>query len=176
MYIGNCANCGVKISTKGHWKKYCNKCSYNARIKRNHDRFKRNNKYREENNLCRGCGKSDKIINNIRYKNPNKPVRNKLCLVCYLKNRARVVLGTKTRWKELLDLYNKQNGLCYYSNRPIKIGMGAELDHSVSALSAGTRTTTIDNLKWIDYRINNFKGSMCHNEFIKLIKDISIRF
>lgn len=136
----------------------CNKCKTELREYQG----SRRDKLRKEGK-CIQCTKL--LSSESEYENENER-----CIECTLKHAAARWLEDKNRWQELLDLYNKQNGLCAYSDRKLVFGKNAEVDHIIPRARGGTNT--IDNLQWLDADINFFKNSMTHDELVQVCKTI----
>jgi len=92
-----------------------------------------------------------------------------------LKKSATRFLGSSSRWQELLELFNNQQGRCVYSGEPIEIGKTASLDHIVPCMGGNNREriTTIENLQWVSLRINYMKRELSEDEFLNLCQKVS---
>lgn len=98
-------------------------------------------------------------------------------LICksYCKKHFLVVISTShfkdsSRYQELSDLFDKQNGICPYTKIQLELGLNASLDHRIPISRGGTNN--IENLQWVHRDINYMKLDMLENEFFDLIKII----
>jgi hypothetical protein len=81
-------------------------------------------------------------------------------------------------WNDLLERYNKQNGLCYYTN--IKMSLTYSVKSEKICPPKQLSVDRLDNKKGYDkdnivlclFCINNFKGEMSINEFKEIINEI----
>jgi hypothetical protein len=92
------------------------------------------------------------------------------CLVCYLKDRSTKLFGTNRRWKDLLDLYERQQGRCAWSRLPITIGTDAYLDHIVPRASGGG--DELANLQWLYGPVNRIKDCLTEEELGIIVRAI----
>jgi hypothetical protein len=91
-----------------------------------------------------------------------------LCLRCYTKSVSSRHLGTKKRWQEILDLFNKQNGKCALSGLPLILGVNADLDHIVPQSRGGSND--LSNLQWVLESVNKFKNHSLESELFNLVE------
>ena len=96
------------------------------------------------------------------------------CSTCILKAAAGRWLKNRNRWSDLLDLFHKQNKKCIYTGVELIIGENASIDHIHPRSKGGLNE--LENLQWIDIKINKMKNNINHNEFIEICKFISNRF
>lgn len=157
--LGLCIECDKKITILNSSR--CIECN-----KKQIERSKRMIQKRKQHNQCIYCGNPNE---NIR---PNEPI----CSDCWFVQIANNATGngSKTFAKEIKDLFEKQNGLCYYTGKQLIKGKTASLDHIIPKSKGGTHNIT--NLQWIDRRINRIKNDMPHNEFISFCHNISDKF
>jgi 5-methylcytosine-specific restriction endonuclease McrA len=107
--------------------------------------------------LCTNCGKNKAIDGRVS------------CQECSLKSVARSV-GDRSKWKELKNLYESQNGICSYFCIPITIGVDASIDHIIPKSKGGT--DDISNLQWTHIWANKMKNDDDHNVFLEKLKEI----
>lgn len=105
--------------------------------------------------LCRQCGSE---------KHPKAAT----CQRCRLRQMAADHLVNGCEWNSLLDLFNSQNGKCFYSGLPIVIGVDASIDHTVAISNGGE--FTIENVRFVHKSINQMKGSLSEEEFLKMVE------
>lgn len=135
--------------------KTCEKC-----LKRQSVRRKELYELRKKNELCvRCCVKTDKI-----YCDECSKIKR-------LKIRAKKYLGNKNKWKQLETLFNRQNGLCYYSGLPLTLGLDAHLDRKIPRSKGGLNE--ISNLQWVNKDVNLMKRALLEEEFLKLCEAIT---
>jgi 5-methylcytosine-specific restriction endonuclease McrA len=72
---------------------------------------------------------------------------------------------------DLEALWNRQNGLCALTDRPLsKIGDTAQLDHIIPLARGGTNE--LDNLRWVTSMANYVKHSLLDEELLLLAQDL----
>lgn len=116
-------------------------------------------KKQSEKGLCKVC------------KQPHLP-NKKTCYKHYLADLARKHLGSTKHWKDLDELYLKQDGKCAISGLPIKIGVNASIDHKKPLSKYPETINQLSNLQWVDSNINRMKLDMEFEKFLSLIKII----
>jgi hypothetical protein len=145
-----CISCGKNPL---HSSKHCKDCL---------DRFTANRKVKKETflakNLCSRCGKQEIVKGNTR------------CTVCILKHMAWNHMKDGSKWIDLKNIFEKQNGMCPYTGRQIQIGVDAELDHIVPVAKGGT--SEFENYQWVYNKINMMKLDQMHKDFLCLIKEV----
>jgi 5-methylcytosine-specific restriction endonuclease McrA len=62
--------------------------------------------------------------------------------VCYLKDTAGRHLGSRRRWKELQELFERQGRRCALSGVPLTLGCDTEVDHIVPRSRGGANDIT----------------------------------
>jgi hypothetical protein len=107
------------------------------------------------NGMCRNCRKTDQTEN------------SNYCSVCYLKRRAKRILGDSSHWTDLKDLLESQNGICPYTGHLLKVGANAEIDHRIPKTKGGTND--LANLQWVSDIANRMKQNLTEQEFKEMI-------
>jgi len=79
-----------------------------------------------------------------------------------LKSIARKTAG-KINCVELQKLFLSQVRRCVYSGIRLVLGDNASIDHKTPTSRGGGHE--IENLQWVDIRINRMKGDMTDSEF-----------
>ena len=76
----------------------------------------------------------------------------------------------------LAELYEKQQGKCYYTNQPMVIG-GHKFDNRWEVLSLDrldpNKGYKEGNVVWCTYRANTMKGNLTYDQFLALIQVIT---
>lgn len=88
-----------------------------------------------------------------------------VCRLCYLKRVALQHLGSRKRWKELIQLWREQQGRCYYTDRPLRLGYNASIDHLIPRSTSPQTEFDIKNIKWVLWSVNQAKGIKPEWEF-----------
>ncbi len=97
---------------------------------------------------------------------------NNFCEKHYLQDVSHKYLGTKKRWVELKDKLEEQNYKCHYSGVELILGINASVDHTKPSIKYPELKNDIDNIKWVDIRVNRMKRELDEDEFIDLCKKI----
>ena len=159
-----------KTKEKGY-ELCCKKCSkqrlsqYKPKNKSEQEKKEYNNyrndwrKQQFQKGLCKVCNE------------PHLP-NQKTCYKHYLSEMARNHLGSTKYWKDLDELFKKQDGKCAISGIPLQIGVNASIDH-IKPLSKHPETKNqLTNLQWVESNINRMKLGMEFEDFINLISII----
>lgn len=112
-------------------------------------------------NLCVGCGSTD-LVSNVH------------CRECWFLDRASARAGGAKNLLPVLQLWEDQNGKCYYSGETLIPGNNASLDHQVPSSRGGLDDPS--NLRWVSSNINMMKSNMSHDEFISMCEKIYLKF
>lgn len=165
---GRCGVCGEP--PQGNLSR-CRKCSEAMNLTR-----ERKRQSWIQLSKCHRCGSDDVIeCHVIGWVSTSKKSVEQRCLKCYLQKSALQYLGTGTRWKELLALYNKQEGKCAYTKLPITIGKDAHIDHKIPHLGK-ERLTDISNLQYVHYKVNLMKTGLSEEEFVNFCRLVNLNF
>lgn len=120
-------------------------------------------KKRRDNNICTRC-------NNISLKNHN------LCFDHWFMEASRRHFKTIKYDTKLIDLWEKQNRRCVYSNVELIPADNMSLDHIISKYDNPDLAHDFNNVQWVHKDINNMKTKFSHDAFITLCKYISQKF
>lgn len=193
--LGLCIYCGNKPAEKSSTA--CLDCRDIRRVKANNQR----KKWRadglcgmcggETNNpTCGNCRNKLKIMNKrrelrrkalglcFRCAKPTDPnvcssnVSHLMCFKCYMKQMAKMHLSSSDGWIHLVQLFNQQNGLCFYTKEKLILGDNASIDH-ITPLSRGGAENDITNLQWVTWTVNNCKRNLTHDEWVTLCRKVS---
>lgn len=121
----------------------------------------------DKNEQCYLCGSSFILP-------PIEGKRN-ICQTCYLKRSASSALGSSSYWMLLLDKLNRQKWKCAYTGIPLSLRENASVDHILPVSRFPQYRHNINNVEWVDWRVNHMKLSMTKDEFISFSKQISKR-
>lgn len=98
--------------------------------------------------------------------------KNKQCEICVLKSTAKRHLGDSGKWRDLRRILESQRNRCVYSNKRIRPGVNANLDHIIPKSKGGP--DEIRNFQWVESDVNNAKGSLLEEDFLCLIESIYV--
>lgn len=116
--------------------------------------------------LCENCGAKPGTYSKDRQ-------TKFLCTDCYFRMQAQKHLGTGKRWKELADLFARQNK-CPYTGYQLAIGENASIDHIIPKCHGGSNQ--IDNIQFVycsgEIDINYMKGMMDDMTFRAIVNVI----
>ena len=118
---------------------------------------------RKLNNICQDC---------------NKPAlkNNLYCFDHWFQRVSRRYFKDIKYDKALIDLWEKQNRRCVYSNVELIPSDNMSLDHIVSQYDNPDLAHDLNNVQWVHKDINSMKTKFSHDAFIKLCKYISQKF
>ena len=116
---------------------------------------------RKDSNICTLCGLVPPIPNSQQHR----------CTTCYLKHIVKSRKMPVTTVPPLLTLFESQDGKCVYTNRPITIGIDAELDHIIPRSKGGPNT--VENFQWLWSPVNRMKNNLSESEFWEIIRMLS---
>lgn len=116
----------------------------------------------KNNKICVTCDKNPALESCLR------------CEKCWLKYSARRNTGSIENWQHIKELLIKQNYKCPYTNKELVLGLNASMDHIVPKSRGGANS--LDNLQWVDKKVNSIKLDMTHDEFIELCTNIASKF
>lgn len=142
--LGKCSQCGGEVEAGKSW---CKTCLEKVRT--------RERSYNENGKCKYGCG-NDVVQGHTS------------CTICILKTTAKAHLGSRTLAKDLLDLFNKQNGICPFTKLPLTIGVNTELDHIIPKTRGGKNE--LKNFQWVHKKVNQMKKNMLEDEFLTMIE------
>ena len=86
----------------------------------------------------------------------------------WYENSAQTHLKSKKRYEELIKIATDQSFICPYSGIKLIPGVNMSLDHRIPKYLGGT--SSLDNLHWVEKRINLMKHKLKEKEFIDLCK------
>lgn len=152
-----CIQCAEPVDRSGVICTYCLGINKLAR--------KRRYNYRRSKGNCVYCNSKNNVF--ISNRSKNKII---VCLNCYLKRTAFKAVGNVKSYKNLLEIFEKQNGKCAYTGTSLIIGANADIDHIVPISRGGKKV--IDNVHWIDTRINQMKSNLLEKDFYLLCERV----
>lgn len=151
-----CARCAGPRDTR---RKACSKCLVLMR-----DASNRRRDIFAKDGCCVQCGKKRDLPAGL------------YCSEHLLRNQARRWLGSPNRWTELRDMLASQENRCAYSGEELTLGGNASIDHKIPRSRGGSDIRDIDNLQWVDWKMNRAKTDMTHDEFVSMCRLVSDRF
>jgi hypothetical protein len=81
--------------------------------------------------------------------------------------------------EQLIEQWNKQNGLCYYSSMPMSASLKQAGFQAWDAPSLDRKTPSLGyvagNLVWCLFAVNSFKQSLHEDRFVELVNSITWR-
>lgn len=123
----------------------------------------RSKKWQENNKLVGKC---------VRCSSLRMVTSNNYCEKHYLEDVSHKCLNTRRSWKLLKEKLEQQNFKCYYSGVDLVLGVNASIDHTKPIIKHPELKNDINNLKWVDIRVNRMKRELDEEEFISLCKNI----
>lgn len=147
---GNCKECD-KIRATLHGIK--NRKNINANIRKR-------SKERKIKGICLVCGKA--VIKSA----------TSYCEKHFLQSVSLRHLGTKSKWHLLKQKIEEQGYRCDYSGIKLIIGDNASIDHIKSKVRHPELSNDVNNVHWVDLRINLMKRELDESEFFFLVTEI----
>lgn len=173
----------------------CYKCKENKEF--NYENFPANkSKPNGLDTICRVCSRKSASLNQknnrerCNLKRKRLEVASKLsgkCIKCkdyaientysfcekhFLKYVSLRHSGTATNWKYLKQLLESQNNKCFYSGIDLILGQNASIDHIKSKSKYPELKHDINNLQWVDIKVNLMKRESNEDYFLELIDKI----
>lgn len=96
------------------------------------------------------------------------------CERCYLKSRARELLGSRTHWKVLVDKLDACKWLCPYTGEKLVIGDNLSFDHMDPVSRFPEKKFDPNNIEPVSWQINVMKRDMTKDEFLALTRRICL--
>lgn len=144
---GLCPDCGNQTDRPG--KTQCSSCATRAT-----KRTMKKRKEREAAGLCKHCNRKAEF--------------GTRCQEHWYKAQSSFSTGSIHNWASLKVLLEAQGFKCAYTGIELIPTVNANLDHITSKRDGGS--DTIDNLQWVDARINRMKTDMSHDAFIAMCR------
>lgn len=88
---------------------------------------------------------------------------SQVCRICWFKKAANQYLGDYTRFEELIEVFDSQEGQCAYTKRTLMPGYNASVDHVIPKSRGGT--DTLENLHFVELSVNYAKRNLLAGEF-----------
>jgi len=146
---GLCIECN-NLSTANSLR--CEKCNK----RRNQWRKKKYHQWKEKG-LCPFCG-----VKTLSNKN--------VCEKHYLIQVSLDRLGTRSLWKELKELLEKQKYKCALTGDSISLETDIELDHIIPTSNSGKQE--LSNVRWVTKEANRLKQDLTDEKLKELCKKI----
>lgn len=145
---GLCTNCG---NEKNENKRLCNNCFQKQKETQRIEYLER-----QQSKNCVYCGKLPSLT------------KVNSCKLCFFKNLSANHFRSRSRYQELINLFDSQNGLCAITGFELILGDNASLDHILPLSKGGTHD--ISNLRFVHLWINFVKLDKLDEEFIPELK------
>jgi CRISPR/Cas system Type II protein with McrA/HNH and RuvC-like nuclease domain len=75
--------------------------------------------------------------------------------------------------EQIKELYYLQDGKCYITGEKLILGKNAGLDHLLPQNKRPDLKNDINNVRWVDKKINEMKRDLTTTEFIDICKKIA---
>ena len=154
-----------KEKGKTYNSNYLNRISPEKREKLKVSRKNKMDKYHSKLKNRGGCRRSvlclDPVIGKSRY-----------CLKHWcevIKSKAEKSVGEKISF-DLINLWNEQKGLCYFTSMPLIPGSNASLEHLTPVSKGGNNSK--ENIKFVLLPINMMKNDQTEKEFLSFLKSV----
>lgn len=121
------------------------------------------NKYQEKKKL-KVCTKCGKVTGND----------TSFCRQCYFNDLAYKHTGDKNNGPKLLEMLEKQENKCAFTDKKLVYGKNLSVDHKIPTSRGGKKS--LDNVHFVDKDLNRTKNDLTCEEFINLCHYISNKF
>lgn len=129
---------------------------------------------RKAEGLCRECPEKAILVDRSAVQHqPGGPRSSDYCRTCYLKLLAGNVLGSRTRWQELVDILNRADWRCAYTGEELILGVNLSLDHINPICRFPEQKHDASNVEPVTLEVNLMKRHMTKKEFLDLIRRIA---
>lgn len=104
----------------------------------------------------------------------NKKLKHSnLCEKHYFIVIAQSTLGDRRMAEQIRELYFLQDGKCYITGEKLILGENAGLGHLLPQKKRPDLKNDINNVRWVDKKINEMKRDLTTTEFIDICKKIA---
>jgi len=93
------------------------------------------------------------------------------CRTCILRTAA---VRHRASLPVVIAAWRKHKGRCAYSGVRIRLGVNASLEHVLPRMDGGD--SGVDNIVWVDNRVNNAKHCMPITEFVVMCRNVLTHF
>lgn len=166
---GMCHTCNIRSSKAGRMR--CEECTQKTNVSQELRRIRL-----RDAGLCDKCGQESGIpfIKPVLQRGfVTKGSVWKTCRTCYLKKHSSTIFGTNSRYKELVAIFDTQEGRCVYTGEILIFGNNASIDHKKPISRFPELKEDLNNLEWVTDRINIMKRDLTKKEFLAIIRQIS---
>ena len=101
-----------------------------------------------------------------------KVTGRRLCTDCIISRTAQRMLGTRGKKGFLSEMFNNQEGRCFYTNEPISRGVNASIDHVKPRSKNRELAQCPDNLVWVHEEVNAMKSNMDIMSFLRRCQQV----
>lgn len=105
---------------------------------------------------------------------------SRYCLKCWIKQSVRQTLDIKDKQQKehyaslLLKKLKQQNHQCAYTGKPLTAGVNLSLDHILPKSEFPELRTKLNNLVWVDLRVNQAKNNLMPSNFRQMCEDVVV--
>lgn len=98
--------------------------------------------------------------------------------MCWIKQSVRQTLDIKDKQQKehyaslLLKKLKQQNHQCAYTGKPLTAGVNLSLDHILPKSEFPELRTKLNNLVWVDLRVNQAKNNLMPSNFRQMCEDV----
>lgn len=117
--------------------------------------------------LCVRCGKESEL------RSLRADAKQRLCEKCYLMHFASHNLGNSKHWEALKAKLVSQNFKCAYTGIKLVLGVNASVDHILPVSRFPESKHDLDNVEWVDLKVNQMKRDSTRTEFLQLVASIA---
>lgn len=162
-----CLSCGKDVEGSSRCRECLDRINEASKEKRR--------RYRQEGR-CRDCGSEAVIVDRTgQYHAPGGQRISNYCRDCFFRMMASYVLGSRTRWRDLIEKLEEFGWKCAYTGEVLVLGENLSFDHTDPVCRFPEKKDDPANIEPVTLAVNLMKRHMTKEEFLGLVRLIAGR-